>query len=53
MGENEIVVPIAESITDAKIAYPAKTTVQLNVCNDIIQHTYPEAPCAIFLEIKI
>ena len=28
MDENEIVVPIAGSITDAKIAYPAKTTVQ-------------------------
>ena len=53
MGENEIVVPIAESNTDARIAYPAKTTVQLNVCNDIIQHTCPETPCSVFLEITI
>ena len=52
-GEKEIVVPIAEDITDAKITYPTKSAVQLNVCNDIIQLTCPETPCAVFLEITI
>ena len=52
-GEKEIVVPISESIANAKIAYPTKTAVQLNICKDSIQLTYPEIPCAVFLEITI
>ena len=50
-GEKEIVVPFADPITDAKIAYPAKTSVQLNLCNDGIRLTCPETPCAVFIEI--
>ena len=52
-GEQEIVVPIAESITDVKIAYPIKTSVQLHLCNDGIRLTCPATPCAVFLEITI
>ena len=52
-GEQEIVVPIAESITDVKIAYPTKTSVQLHLCNDGIRLTCPATPCAVFLEITI
>lgn len=50
-GDKEIFVPIAESITDAKIAYPSKTAVQLNLCNDGIQLACSKTPCALFLEI--
>ena len=52
-GEKEIVVPIAEDITDAKIAYPTKTSVQLQTCKNGLQLTFPETPCAVFLEISI
>ena len=52
-GEKEVVVRIAESITDAQIAYPAKTSVKLHLCQDGIQLTCPDTPCAVFLEIKI
>ena len=52
-GEKEIVIPIAESIADAKIAYPTETAVQLNLCNAGIQLTCPETPCAVFLEVTI
>ena len=52
-GEKENFIPIAEPITDAKIAYPAKTSVQLNLCNEGIQLTCPETPCAVFLEVTI
>ena len=52
-GEQEIVVPFAESIANAKIAYPTKTAVQLNICKDGIRLTCPETPCAVFLEITI
>lgn len=52
-GEQEITVPIAANITNAKIAYPSKTSVLLNICKNGIQLTCPETPCAVFLEITI
>ncbi len=50
-GEKEIVVPIEEHINDAKIAYPTKTSVQLNLSKDAIHLTFPETLCAVFIEI--
>lgn len=52
-GEKEMVVPITENITDAKITYPVKTSVELNLCREGIQLTCPKTPCAVFLEILI
>lgn len=52
-GEQKITVPIAEGITDAKVAYPTKNSVQLALCKDGVQLTCPETPCAVFLEITI
>lgn len=50
-GEKDIIVPVSESITNAKIAYPTKTSVRLNICKDGIQLACPKTPCAAFLEI--
>ena len=36
-----------------KDTYPAKTSVELNLCREGIQLTCPETPCAVFLEILI
>ena len=52
-GDKEIIVPIAEGVSNATIAYPTKTSVQLNVCKNSIHLTFPEIPCAAFLEISI
>ena len=52
-GEKEIVIPIAESITDAQITYPTKTAVKIDLCKDGIGLTCPETLCAVFLEITI
>ena len=52
-GDENIFIPIPENITDAKIAYPTKTSVHLQTCKDGIQLTCPEKPCAVFLEILI
>ena len=52
-GEQEIVIPITEDITDAEIAYPTNTSVQLHLSQDSIRFTCPETPCAVFLEITI
>lgn len=52
-GEQEIVIPITEGITDVEIAYPTNTSVQLHLSQDSIRLTCPETPCAVFLEITI
>ena len=52
-GEQEIIVPISDSITNAKIAYPTKTSAKFDLCKNGIQLTCPETPCAVFLEITI
>lgn len=52
-GEREIFVPITETVTDAKIAYPTKTSVKLDVCTDGIRLTCAETPCAAFLELTM
>ena len=50
-GEKEMVIPVAEGVSNAAIAYPTKTSVQLNVCKDSIRLLCPETPCAVFLEM--
>ena len=50
-GEKEMVIPVAEGVSNAAIAYPTKTAVQLNVCKDSIRLLCPETPCAVFLEM--
>ena len=50
-GEKEMVIPVAEGVSNAVIAYPTKTAVQLNVCKDSIRLLCPETPCAVFLEM--
>ena len=52
-GDENIFIPIPENITDAKIAYPTKTSVHLQTCKDGLQLTCPETPCAVFLEMAI
>ena len=52
-GDRELLVPIAQTVADAKIAYPTKSAVQLSVCKDGIRLTCPATPCAVFLEISI
>ena len=52
-SKENIFVPISENITDAKIAYPTKTSVLLQTCKHGLQLTCPETPCAVFLEISI
>ena len=52
-GEQEVNIPIAENIRNAKIAYPTKTLVKLNLCKNGIQLTCTETPCAVFLEIDV
>ena len=52
-GDKEIIVPITEGVSNATIAYPTKTSVQLNICKNSIHLTFPEIPCAAFLEISI
>ncbi len=52
-GEKEISIPLEETIREAKIAYPQKARVQLQLCKDGIRLTCPETPCAVFLEISL
>lgn len=52
-GEENIFIPISETVTDAQIAYPTKTSVQLQACKDGLQLTCPETPCAVFLEFSV
>ena len=52
-GEQEVNIPIAENIKNAKIAYPTKTVVNINFCKSAVQLTCTETPCAVFLEIDV
>lgn len=52
-GEQEVNIPVAENIKNAKIAYPTKTSVKLDLCKNGIQLTCTETPCAVFLEIDV
>lgn len=52
-GEREVSIPIAENIKNAKIAYPGKTSVKLNLCKSGVRLTCKETPCAVFLEIDV
>lgn len=52
-GGKEMVVPIAEKINHAKIAYPTKTSVQLDLYEGGIRLTCPVTPCGVFLEISL
>lgn len=52
-GEQEVNIPVAENIKNAKIAYPTKTSVKLDLCKNDIQLTCTETPCAVFLEIDV
>ena len=52
-GEQEVNIPVAENIKNAKIAYPTKTSVKLDLCKNGIQLTCKETPCAVFLEIDV
>lgn len=51
--EKELVVPIAENITSAQIAYPTQSSVKLNLSKEDIRLSYPQTPCAAFLELTI
>ena len=51
-GEQELIVPIAEGVRSAKIAYPTQTAVQLENTQQGLKFTCPNTPCAVFVELE-